>query len=336
MKPLTAVLPKVLAEKGFPRVFHPAAEDLPDPNVLLTPEGYFVYATNTPGINVPVLFSADLEGFNLLGDAMPVLPQWVRRGFTWAPEVAHMGGRYVLYFTARLRRSGRQVIGVATSERPEGPFVAAAQPLMTMLKLGGAIDPNVLTTANGEKYLYWKNDGNAVGQTTQLWGAALSDDGLTLLGEPVALLTATEPWERELVEAPQVIEGDGVFHLLYSCADFGDETYAVGDASGPTPLGPFSKTRNAPVLASHGRLAGPGHSHAFRTASGHWQLAYHAWETGRCGYPKGRRALHFLPLQLDGGHLSLTFPEMPVPHLTAPHLSAPHLTAPNITAEACD
>ncbi|UQN09758.1 glycoside hydrolase family 43 protein [Deinococcus sp. QL22] len=321
MKPLTALLPKVFArnlsaKKVFPREFHTAAEDLPDPNVLLAPDGYYVYATNTPGINVPVVFSADLQGFSLLGDAMPVLPRWVRRGFTWAPDVAEMGGRYVLYFTARLRRSGRQVIGVATSERPEGPFVAADRPLITMLELGGAIDANVLITAGRKRYLYWKNDGNAVGQATQLWGAALSDDGLSLISDPVALLTATEPWERELVEAPQVIEGDGVFHLLYSCADFGDETYAVGDASGPTPLGPFHKTRNAPVLASHGRLAGPGHSHAFRTAAGHWQLAYHAWETGRCGYPKGRRALHFLPLQLDGGHLRLTFPE--------------------ITAEACD
>ncbi|MDB5045814.1 MAG: hypothetical protein JWQ08_1864, partial [Deinococcus sp.] len=214
MKPLTALLP---------RVFHTAAEDLPDPNVLLSEEGYYVYATNTPGINVPVVFSADLQGFTLLGDAMPALPHWARKGFTWAPEVAQMGQQYVLYFTARLKRSGCQVIGVATSERPEGPFVATARPLITMLALGGAIDANVLTTTTGERFLYWKNDGNAVGQATQLWGAALSDDGLSLISDPVALLTATEPWERELVEAPQVIEGDGVFHLLYSCADFGDE-----------------------------------------------------------------------------------------------------------------
>lgn len=279
-------------------------EDLPDPNVLVVGGSYFIYATNTPRVNLPVVFSADLTTYAFLGDAMPSLPRWVKKGFTWAPEVAQMEERFVLYFTARLRGSGKQVIGVAVSDHPRGPFVGAASPLISMLPGGGAIDPNILTTSDGRRYLYWKNDGNAVGKPTYLWGAELSGDGLGLMGEPQILLSATESWERGLVEAPQVIEEAGVFHLLYSCADYGNESYAVGHACGETPLGTFEKTRAAPVLASWGRVAGPGHSHAFRTQHG-WRLAYHAWEAGRCGYPRGRRALHVSALTLSGRELKV-------------------------------
>ncbi|MFC4454549.1 glycoside hydrolase family 43 protein [Deinococcus sonorensis] len=291
----------------MPRVLHLEAEDLPDPNVLHTDDGYYVYATNVPDVNVPVVYSPDLTNFTLVGDAMPVLPAWARPGFTWAPDVVQVGDRYHLYFTARLRGSRLQVIGVATSDHPEGPFEATDRPLLTMLDQGGAIDANVLQASDGTQYLYWKNDGNAVKKATHLWGAPLSADGLTLAGAPTDLMTATEAWEHNLVEAPQVIEDEGRFHLLYSCADFQDETYAVGHATGLTPLGPFSKYRAAPLLASQGRIAGPGHSHAFRTATGQWQLAYHAWEAGRCGYPHGRRALYVSPLHLsaDQAHVAL-------------------------------
>lgn len=283
-----------------PRPLVPHAEDLPDPTVLPVPGGYFIYATNNPAAHVPVVFSPDLENFALLGDALPHLPGWARPGFTWAPEVIAAGDGYRLYFTARLRGTRRQVIGVATSASPVGPFVAAPRPLITMLDLGGAIDPDVLIAPDGKRYLYWKNDGNAAHQATHLWGAPLSEDGLSLAAGPVWLLTASEPWERELVEAPQVIEEGGTFHLLYSCADFGDESYAIGHACGESPLGPFWKTSAAPLLASHGTLAGPGHSHAFRDERGQWRLAYHAWQAGAVGYPHGRRSLQLSALHLEG------------------------------------
>lgn len=281
-----------------PRSVFPQREDLPDPNVLPVAGGYYIYSTNHGAVNVPVVFSRDLEHFESIGDAMPVLPRWARRGLTWAPDVTAARGEYRLYFTARLRRTQYQVIGVATSRHPQGPFVATRRPLVRMLELGGAIDPAVYTSACGTSYLYWKNDGNATGQHTQLWGAELTEDGLGLASAPVALLSASESWERNLVEAPQVIEEGGTYHLLYSCADFGDETYAVGHARGEHPLGPFIKTCGAPILSSYGEVAGPGHSHAFRTPTGEWRLAYHGWEAGRCGYPHGRRSLHLAPLHL--------------------------------------
>ncbi|WP_293912689.1 glycoside hydrolase family 43 protein [Deinococcus sp.] len=303
----------------WPRQLSLATEDLPDPNVLAVSAGpdrcgYYIYATNIDAgnarrVNVPVVFSPDLGDFTLIGDALPVLPDWARPGFTWAPEVTWTGQEFRLYFTARLRGTGRQVIGVASSPHPQGPFVAETTPLLTMLPQGGAIDASTLRTGDGRLFLYWKNDGNAVKRPTYLWGAELSADGLRLITEPAAVLGASELWERALVEAPQVIEDAGRFHLLYSCADYGNETYAVGHASGPSPLGPFGKD-STPLLTSYDTVAGPGHSHAFRSHSGQWHLAYHAWDAGRCGYPTGRRRLHLSPLHLDGQAARVILPEL--------------------------
>jgi len=287
--------------------FDVASEDLPDPSVVAVPGGYFVYATNVhPGtaarINVPVLFSRDLTAFSLLGDALPHLPAWADADFTWAPDVSRVQGGYRMYFTARKTGApspGGQVIGVARSLTPRGPFVAEATPLIEMTVLGGAIDPSSLRTRDGQHYLYWKSDGNAVGVPPVLWGARLSQDGLSL-GEPTELLRPTEPWERALIEAPQVIEVAGTYHLFYSCADYGDDSYAVGHAVGASPLGPFVKSGAAPVLSSYGEVAGPGHTSAFRAQDGHWQLAYHGWQRGRAGYPAGTRRLHHADLDLNG------------------------------------
>ena len=292
----------------LPRAVQLYSEDLPDPNVLPVPGGYYIYSTNRRGVNVPVVFSADLKQFTLLGDAMPSLPRWAQAGLTWAPEVTGERGQYRLYFTARLKRSRKQVIGVAVSSQPQGPVVATRQPLIRMLELGGAIDPAVLSAPDGRQYVYWKNDGNAVGQPTYLWGAELAPGGLTLAGDPVVLLAATESWEHQLIEAPQVVEHQGTYHLLYSCADFFNESYAIGHARGSSPLGPFEKTCDAPILSSYGQVAGPGHSHAFRTPTGEWQLAYHGWEAGRCGYPRGRRSLHLSPLRFEGTQATVHVP----------------------------
>src|SRR5207253_8545749 len=64
-------------------------------------------------------------------DAMPELPAWAKKGFTWAPEVLKTDTGYVLYFTARDKKSGMQCVGAAAATDPAGPFTStAASPLV--------------------------------------------------------------------------------------------------------------------------------------------------------------------------------------------------------------
>src|SRR5947207_2590990 len=84
--------------------------DFPDPDVLLVDGVWFAYATNDAQSNVQVATSTDLMEWTTLPDAMPVLPDWVLPGDTWAPEVTRIGESFVLYFTAHSKTAFRQCI----------------------------------------------------------------------------------------------------------------------------------------------------------------------------------------------------------------------------------
>ena len=162
--------------------------DFPDPDVLLVDGTWFAYATNDAESNVQVATSTDLLEWTALPDAMPVLPDWVEVGDTWAPDVAEVGGGFVLYFTAYSKTAFRQCIGVATATDPAGPFTAVGDDMLVCpSEEGGAIDASTFVDDDGSRWLLWKNDGNCCRLDTWISVAPLTDDGLALAGEPTRL-----------------------------------------------------------------------------------------------------------------------------------------------------
>jgi beta-xylosidase len=97
--------------------------DFPDPFVLVAGDRYFAYGTQTKGLNLQVMESADLSGWEHRGDVLPGLPGWAAPGRTWAPSVLRRPGSYVLYYTVHFAETGRQAVSVATAQGPAGPFV---------------------------------------------------------------------------------------------------------------------------------------------------------------------------------------------------------------------
>ena len=275
------------------------AEDFPDPDLLRFGREYYAYSTNAGGVNAPVFRSTDLQHWRALGDALPVLPAWASGGNTWAPDVLAVRGGYALYFTARQTASGRQCIGVAFAARPQGPFVSrSAKPLVCQLDQGGSIDASGFTDTDGRHYLYWKNDGNCCNQLTGLWVQPLSADGLSLSGKPRDLIYNGQLWEGNVIEAPFMYLHGGRYYLFYSAATWDSDTYAVGYAVGASPLGPFKKSPDNPLLMTAGKVAGPGGEGVLTDAKGQAWMYYHAWDPQAIGYPAGgRRALYFSPLK---------------------------------------
>ena len=144
-----SVSPDILYGYGDPWVFH--AEG-----------AYHLAATSNDAPHAfPILRSVDLRGWDVAGFAFPggATPAWAATGFGvgdfWAPEIIRSGGRYILCFSAR-QQSRELAIGLAWSDRPEGPYTAAPEPLLT----GGVIDSHLFADRDGSLYLYWKEDNN--------------------------------------------------------------------------------------------------------------------------------------------------------------------------------
>jgi beta-xylosidase len=282
--------------------------DAPDPVVVHDGALWALYSTQVGFHNVPVATSPDLRHWSPPSDALPRLPDWAAWGRTWAPGVVRLGGRYVLYFAAHHDASGRQCIGVATSAAATGPFVSqATEPLVCQIHLGGSIDPHPFVDADGSVYLLWKADGNAIGQTSQIFSQALQPDGLALAGEPVPLLHYDAPWERPLIENPALLAAGGTYLLVYSGGWWESAGYATGYAVCDTPLGPCAKqTTTQPILAATGNQAGTGGASVVTGPAGHYWLVHHAWTTGTIGYGNGgARSVHFVPLTWDGNQLDV-------------------------------
>jgi beta-xylosidase len=253
-------------------------ENFPDPQAIAVGDEFVVYATNSTLGNVPSMRSADLARWTFVGDAMPELASWVRPGKTWAPEVLALADdRYVLYYTADSTRHGRQCVGRAVASEPRGPFRDdSAEPLICQADLGGSIDASPFRDADGTLYLYWKNDGNAIGADTWIWVQRLSPDGLRLAGESRQLFKQDALWENHLVEAPFMWRRGDRYYLFYSANAFDSDAYAVGYATCESPMGPCRKAGENPILSSRGTAAGPGHMCLVERDGRTWML-YHAW-----------------------------------------------------------
>lgn len=254
-------------------------KDFPDPFVLQEGDTYYAYATNGNGKQVQTLTSKDLVHWKPGPDALPrVAEKWAYNGATWAPEVMKIGDRYVLYYTTSQR------IGRAVSDKPLGPFVDdTAQPFIAQTTLGGSIDASPFRDDDGTLYLYWKNDGNAIGQPTDIWVQKLSSDGLSLVGEATKVgETNDRTWEGSVVEGPEMVKRDGRYVLFYSGGDFSGDDYAVGYATCEGPTGPCADAPENPILKTACRARGPGHN-SFATIGGETWIVYHAWLPNRAG-----------------------------------------------------
>jgi hypothetical protein len=288
--------------------------DFPDPFVLpVTKDGtttYYAYATNREDRNVQVMSSADPTSFTTApGDALPTLGSWAEEGWTWAPAVLPVAGRYVLYYTAHVKGyNWMQCIGRAVSDVPTGPFVDGySKPLVCQTRLGGSIDPDAFRDKDGALYLHWKSDDNAIGGVSKLWGSRLTSDGLNLSGKSTQLLKYDQLWEDPLIEAPQMVRAGSGLHLFYSGNWWESATAAVGYGVCSSPLGRCTKkTKSGPWLAQDDSRVGPAGETFFQKPDGSWWVAYHAWDDA-VGYGLGGvRSLFVNSVSFSSGSPVLT------------------------------
>ncbi len=280
--------------------------DFADPDVVVTADGLVAYATGVPGSSaIQVAESGDdPDTWSDPADALPERPDWqaLQEGLTWAPDVMERDGTWWMYYVARDSASGHQCLSRAAGQAPKGPFVDDSdKPFLCQHDLGGSIDPEVFADDDGSLWLYWKNDGNAIGVDTTIWVQRLDDDGVTLLGKPQDTgLRQTHAWQGALVEAPAVIRRGGTYVMFYSANDYGSADYAMGYAVASSPQGPFVDQSPEPWVSSTPQAAGLGGQAVLTLGEDTW-LAYHAWDPDKVGYAAGgERSMWLDRIRWDG------------------------------------
>ena len=244
-------------------------------------------------------------------------------GAYWAPEVYEVKGKFYMFYSAPWKVNPDKEyenfrIGVAVADKPTGPFIDLAN--RPIFDPGyPVIDANVLFDKDGRLYLYysraaykhpveseianWARSKGWFKEIEESWvyGVELKPDFSGVMGEPVLLLRPPltmndkqAEWESRSVTSKEVnrrwTEGSVTFrkgdtyYIMYSANYFGGENYAVGYATSKSPLGPFVKSENNPVLEKNvdkgGIVTGTGHNSITYSPDGKEMFCvYHARTT---------------------------------------------------------
>lgn len=92
---------------------------------------------------------------------------------------------------------------------------------------------------NGKRYLLWKDDYQSREQR-RISIARLSADGTHVIGAPTPIMSVTQDWESNSIEAPTMLVHDGMYYLFYSGALYTTTgKYAVGVARASSPTANF-------------------------------------------------------------------------------------------------
>lgn len=262
---------------------------LADPTIVMFDETYYMYGTEMKSQKgFPVLQSEDLLKWVTPSDAKngyalekgdQVYGEW---GF-WAPQIIKHNNTYYMLYTAN------ENIAIAESSSPTGPFY---QKEIKQLKADTRqIDPYLFFDNDGKMYLYHVrlNKGNTI------WVAEFKEDFSGIKEETLTqCITATEDWEKtprfkspQIIEGPTVIKRNNLYYIFYSANDFQNIDYAVGYAVSESPLGPWKKADNNPIIDRNliGEN-GTGHGDLFQDKKGNWKYVFHSHHNDSTVHPR--------------------------------------------------
>ena len=181
---------------------------------------------------------------------------WGIPGFMWAPDCAYKNGTYFYYFP-HMDKNNNFRIGVATSNKPEGPF----KDIGRYIEGTEGIDPACFIDDDGQAYLYFGKDH-----------VAKLKENMTELAEPARKIVYGATNSRE---GTYMHKRNGIYY--YSYTDFVDSLYQGYYAMGNNPYGPFEY--KGPVNRIPKTTLGAIHPaqdhHSIVEFGGQWYYFYH-------------------------------------------------------------
>ncbi len=154
---------------------------------------------------------------------------WADGHSAWAPQCIARNGKFYLYCPTIYQ--GKMAIGVAVSDRPNGPFTDALGKPLIFRSDPGDYDPTVFIDDDGQAYLYWGGNGPC-------YYATLEEDMISLASDiQVASIDFTgTPPEAAYTEGPWIWKKNKHYYLAWAsrCCPEG-----IGYAMSDSPTGPW-------------------------------------------------------------------------------------------------
>ena len=246
-----------------------------DPEARIFNNRYWIYPTYSARYEEQVFLDAfsstDLLNWtkhNRILDTANV--KWAKKA-VWAPSITKMGNQYYLFFGANDIQSDQELggIGVAVSDKPQGPFKDhLGKPLIDKFHNGAQpIDQYVFLDEDGQYYLLyggWRHC-NIAKLNKDFTGFIPFEDGTTF----------KEITPKGYVEGSFMFRKDNKYYFMWSEGGWTGPNYSVAYAVADTPFGPFE--RIGKILQQDSTVAtGAGHHSVIQVPkTDKWYIVYH-------------------------------------------------------------
>ncbi len=246
-----------------------------DPEGAIFNNRYFVYPTFSAPFDSQVFMDAfsspDLVNWtkhSRIVDTGSI--KWAKRAM-WAPSIVHKNDKYFLFFAANDIKNEQQPggIGVAVSDKPEGPFRDyLGKPLLNeIVNKAQPIDQFVFKDKDGQYYMIYGGWGrcNITRLKDDFTGFLPFADGTTF----------KEITPNGYVEGPIMFIRNGKYYFMWSEGGWTGPDYRVAYAIADSPFGPFERLgtvlQQDPLVAT-----GAGHHSVLQKPNtDDWYIVYH-------------------------------------------------------------
>lgn len=244
-----------------------------DPEGIIYDDTYWIFPTWSDVYEKQTFFdcfsSKDLVNWTKHASVLDTTAvKWAKKAM-WAPSVISKNGKYYFFFGANDVHEGEiGGIGVAVSDRPEGPYKdLLGKPLINEIVNGAQPIDQFVYNDDGRYYMYYGGWGhcNVVQLNDDFTGLVPFEDGTIY----------KEVTPENYVEGPFMFKKDGKYYFMWSEGGWGSPDYSVAYAISDSPFGPFKRV--AKILEQDSSVATSVGHHSVLHAPGSddYYIVYH-------------------------------------------------------------